>query len=383
MMRRVHLAAAFAAVLGVAPAFSQSGNPTTPKAGFDIPIPRSSTGTPREVADPKPVYRYELKPEHGEYLVLVKTFQGSVAGDETGQAKALAEGLVEWIRTECKLYAFVHEGGWAKRQEREKEKQAVVKSAREYYQKQGYTEDAINTEIRKLVKMARIPDEYSVLVAPGKGTLKNFDEALEFARYLRKLAVEGKKTPPADFTEVGAIGSTVDAAKTRGAMQNPLEHGMPGHNPTIPKKDYTMQAPKADPFMMSLNASKPYSLIHKTTKKFTLVVQVYGTKFGQLQKPGDVTPASVKSDGEMLERAAQQAELVAKALRQQDKPFDAYTLHTRYESFVCIGEYDSKDDPTLLKNAKALAGLELRDDKSKQTIDRFMDKPLPAMIPRP
>src|SRR5207248_5858590 len=120
-----------------------------------------------------------------------------------------------------------------------------------------------------------------------------------------------KKTPPADFSEVGAIGSTVDAAKSRGAMQNPLEHGMPGHNPTIPKKDYTMQRPKADDFMMSLNAGKPYSLIHKTTKQFTLVVQVYGTKFGQLQRPGDVTPPSTKADGEMLERAAQQAELVA------------------------------------------------------------------------
>jgi hypothetical protein len=158
---------------------------------------------------------------------------------------------------------------------------------------------------------------------------------------------------------------------------------MPGHNPTIPKKDYTMQRPKADDFMMSLNAGKPYSLIHKTTKPYTLVVQVYGTKFGQLQKPGDVTPASVKSDGEMLERAAQQAELVCKVLRQQKNAYDAYTLHTRYESFVCIGEYDSKDDKVLLANASALAGLELKDQKTGQALDRFMEKPMPAMIPRP
>jgi hypothetical protein len=91
----------------------------------------------------------------------------------------------------------------------------------------------------------------------------------------------------------------------------------------------------------------------------------------------------VKSDGEMLERAAQQAELVCKVLRQQTKAYDAYTLHTRYESFVCIGEYDSKDDKVLLANASALAGLELKDKKTGQALDRFMEKPLPAMIPRP
>jgi hypothetical protein len=384
MTRKLHLSAAVAVVFGTLPAFAQVGSPPTrpamPPTGFDIPGMRQPS--PRTgIDDPKPVYKYELKPEHGEFLVLVKTFQGAVAGDETGRARESAEGLAEWIRTECRLYAYVHESGWAKRQERKKEKEAVEKAAREYYQKQGYTADAIDTEVRKLVKMARIPDEYSVLVAPGKGTLKTLDESLDFAKYLRKLGVEGKKIPPADFCEVGSIGATADAAKAKD-VQNPLEHGMPGHNPTIAKKDYIIQRPKADDFLMSLNAGKPYSLIHKTTKPFTLVVQVYGTKFGQLQKPGDVTPTSTKSDGEMLERAAQQAQLVVEMLRKQNPPYDAYVLHTRYESFVCVGQYDSKDDAGLKANAKALAGLGLRDAKG-QVIETFMEKPMPAMIPRP
>src|SRR5207249_223299 len=131
MTRRNYLAAAIAMVLGALPISAQVGTtPTrpTPRSGFDIPISRPATTVPRaEIPDPKPVYKYELKPDNGEYLVLVKTFQGAVAGDETGRARKLAEGLTEWIRTECRWYAYVHESGWLKRQERKKEKEAVEK----------------------------------------------------------------------------------------------------------------------------------------------------------------------------------------------------------------------------------------------------------------
>ncbi len=382
-MRRIHFVATLAAALAAVPAIAQVGGPTTrpmPPSGFDIPISRSPATHRREVPDPKPSYRYELKPENGEYLVLVKTFQGATAGDEAGRARALAESLVEWIRTECRLYAYVYESGWAKRQERKKEKQAVEAAARKYYKSQGFTDEAIDKEIRKLVKLARIPDEYSVLVAPGKGTLKTFDEALDFAKYLREVGT--KKIPPSEFCGVGSIGTTAEKPRENGIQQNPLEHGMPGHNPTIPRKVAQAQRPKADDFLMSLNSGKPYSLIHKTTKPFTLVVKAYGAKFGQW-RPGEAVSSSGKAaDGELLERAAQQAEWVAKVLRQQRPPYNAYTLHTRYESFVCVGEYDSKDNAQLQANAKALAGLALRSDKG-EIIETFMEKPMPAMIPRP
>lgn len=381
MLRRLYLATTLVAVIGTAPAISQPGR-ELPKGttGYDIPLPKSPS---RTLDDPKPVYKYELKPEHGEFLVVVKTFQGGVAGEDRGEAKKTAEGLAEYIRSECRLYAYVHESGWAKRQQRNKEKAAVIDAARKHYRNEGWTEESIDNEIKKIVKLARIPDEYSVLVAPGKGTLKTMDEALTFAKYMR----ENLKAPPADFCEVssaGAVGAEKEQPQRKSGLQNPFLHVMPGQNPTIPKKEVGMQRPKADDFLLSLNSGKPYSLIHKTKKDFTLVVQVYGTKFGQFQRPGDVVPASVKTDGELLERAAQQAELVAKVLRQQKPPYDAYVLHTRYESFVCVGEYDSKDDPELLAKAKELARWQLRKDgKTGEVVDTFMEKPLPAMIPRP
>ena len=116
-----------------------------------------------------------------------------------------------------------------------------------------------------------------------------------------------------------------------------------------------MQRPKADEFLMSLNSGQPYSLIHKTKKDFTLVVQTYGTKLGRVFKPGEVMQANGRSDGELLERAAQQANALAGALRKvkpPNGPWDAYVLHTRYESFVCVGEYDAKDDDRLLAAKK-------------------------------
>jgi hypothetical protein len=364
MTRRFYLAAALAAALGPAPALAQ----------YDIPGARPAAA--REPEDPKPVYRYELKPEHGEFLVPVKTFRGATPGDR--QVKDQAEGLAEYIRTECRLLAYVHESGWAMRQERKKEKETVVAAARKYYQEQGLTEEAIEHEIRRLVKMARLPDEYTVLAAPGKGSLKTWDEALEFAKYIRNL-----KAPPAQFCDAVVVGSAQDIAHKHGEVVNPFLNAIPGRNPALPKVVPAAQRPKADEFLLSLNAGKPNSLIHNTKKPYTLVVQTYGSKFGlgHVVRPGEMVYEKGKATGELLERAAQQAHAVADLLRKQKH--DAYVLHTRYESFVCIGEYDRPDDRALLANAKAFADLPLRDEKTGQIVERFMEKPVPAMIPRP
>jgi hypothetical protein len=230
------------------------------------------------------------------------------------------------------------------------------------------------------VKMARIPDEYAVFVAPGKGSLKNMDEAIEFAKYIHKLPC-----PPAEFCDSIVVGSSSDVARQRGQSRNPFPTAMPGRNRTLPPKKSDAERPKADEFLLSLNAGQPYSLIHKTKKPVTLVVQIYGTKngVGQLVKPGEVVQTRAPATGELLERAAQQANALAKVLRGQDPPYDAYVLHTRYESYVCVGQFDSKDDDELLAISKRLAGRPFLDQKTNQVIETLMEKPLPAAIPRP
>ncbi len=390
LVMRQLLLAAFAAMLfgsmTMAQEYPPVSRPQPGKTGFDIPItgrnPSIPTIIPREeIADPKLKYNYELKPEHGEFLVFVKSFQGKFASDQSGLARELAEGLVEYIRTECKLYAYIYESGWPQRQQRKKEKDAMEVEARKYYASQGHSPAEIDKELRKMLKMARIPDEYSVFVAPGKGSLKNMDEALDFAKYVRRL-----KAPPAEFCDSLVVGSAQDLARQKGEPKNPFPMAMPGRNTTLPKKEVTMERPKADDFLMSLNAGKPNSLIHNTKKKYTLVVKTYGTSAGQLQKPGEVTTVAGRSDGALLERSAQHAHLMAEMLRSMKKkpgPFEAYVLHTRFESFLCVGEYDSQEDPQLKANLEALRSFRVTDKESGQVLETFMEKPLPAMIPRP
>lgn len=342
--------------------------PLAAQDGYGIPGVR---GTPD---DPKPVYKYELKPENGQYLVVVKTFRGSEPGDRT--VKQLAEGLAEYIRSECRLYAYVHETGWTQRQERAKEKAMVLEAMKKHYAEHGIEP----TKDQMKIKMARVPDEYTVLVAPGKGELKTLDDALAFAKYVR-----GLKAPPADFCDAIAVGSDSEVTRRAGEKVNPFLTVIAGRNPTLPKPaNGGMPRPKADDFLLSLNAGKKHSLIHETKKDFTLVVKRYnsntfGTKAGTVLKPGEVMQAGGQTDGELLERAAHQAQQAVALLRSMK--YEAYVMHTKYESFVCVGEYDTQDDPRLLANAKALAG-ELKDQKTGKVLDTFMDKPLPAMIPR-
>ena len=106
-----------------------------------------------------------------------------------------------------------------------------------------------------------------------------------------------------------------------------------------------------------------------------------------MQKPGEVSTAGGRSDGALLERSAQHAHLMAEMLRSMKKPgpgpFEAYVLHTRFESFLCVGEYDSQEDPQLKANAEALKSFRVKDKESGQVLETFMEKPMPAMIPRP
>jgi hypothetical protein len=202
------------------------------------------------------------------------------------------------------------------------------------------------------------------------------DEALDFANYIRKLPA-----PPRNFCDAVVVGTDQDIARKKGDPLNPFLTAFAGPNPTIPKAQAAAAAPaKADEFLESINAGQPYSLIHQTKKPVTLVVKIYGAQAGHLVKPGEVMQAAGRSDGAMLERIAQQAHALAKALRAMR--YDAYVLHTRYESFVCVGEYDSKDDAELKAAKEALASLPLKKDKTGEVIETLMEKPLPAAIPR-
>jgi hypothetical protein len=355
-----YFAAACAVVVGGGPAFAQ----------YDLPI-SGRPASARDINDPKPVYKHELKPEHGEFLVFVKTFPGQFAGDKT--VKEQAEGLAEYIRAECRLNAYVHESGWPQRQERKKELDALIAVQKQYYEVERKVPIP---EAEKKYKMARIVDEYSVFVAPGKGALKTYEDAQEFAKYVRNL-----KAPPAEFCDNVVIGKE-KAMRRTGESVNPFAIAIAGRNRSIPKAAAAHKAPKADAFLMRLNSDESYSLVHKAKKNWTLVVRTYGCE-PQVLKPGQVAPAGGQSTGELLERAARQARQLAELLRKLDSKYEAFVLHTPYNSIVCVGDFERPDDPVLESFTRDLAGFALTDKKDGKVLDTLIARPQPVMIPKP
>ena len=98
---------------------------------------------------------------------------------------------------------------------------------------------------------------------------------------------------------------------------------------------------------------------------------------------------------DVLRASAEQAEAMAKALREMKDKFgnpmglDAYVLHTRTASLVTVGQYDSPNDPELLEKQRILNTLTFnlsKDDKGSQITGTgqklFGDSILPVPIPR-
>lgn len=365
MLRRAFAIAITATVVATAPVAAQ----------YDIPLGKSAPGSdPRLPADPKPVFKYELKPEHGAFLVCVKTFRGTDVGDKN--VKELAEGLAEYIRSECRLNAYVYERGWQQRQKQREELVKVLADKKKWYEKEGITPTP--ELLRRDLKLPRIPDEYAVLIAPGKGQLKSLEEAVEFAHYVRKL-----KAPPAEYCDALVVAPEKGFSKNQGDAVNPFMSAFPGPNPTIAKETAQgIQRPKADAFLMKLNADEPLSLLHKTKNQYTLIVKTFGGE-PQVLRSGQPSDGAATGTGDRLERAALQAQQLAKLLRDMKPGFDAYVLHTPYNSIVCVGDFDRLDHPEVEAKKKALSGMSLTDKKTGQSVDSLMEKPAPVMIPRP
>jgi hypothetical protein len=162
----------------------------------------------------------------------------------------------------------------------------------------------------------------------------------------------------------------------RKAYINPYASAMVVQNPTIAKQISTQPA-ALDPFIMKLNEGRPYSLL-KATKKWTLAVKSFSAPVHYQSKDEEAPAMRIfgsSKDADVLRAGAEQAEALAKALREmKDRAgnsmgLEAYVLHTRTASLVTVGQYDSPTDPELLDKQRILSSLTFnlsRDDKGQQ-----------------
>jgi hypothetical protein len=152
-----------------------------------------------------------------------------------------------------------------------------------------------------------------------------------------------------------AVMSNPQTQTIEQAVINPFTRSFVVRNPTVPaERPADRNAP--DPLWKQLNADEPFSLF-KCPHPVTLAIK-------QFQGAAVVQPKSATSnflkmigfggkDGELLNAAAMNAHNLAEALRKVG--LEAYVLHTRYNSIVTVGGYDSPDDPRLKQMQHQLA----------------------------
>ena len=106
-----------------------------------------------------------------------------------------------------------------------------------------------------------------------------------------------------------------------------------------------------------------------------------------------VRKAGHSSGADALNAGAEQAEALAKALRDQRMkpcPFEAFVLHTRIGSIVTVGQFDGPNDPALLETRRILTGLTFNTSKDERGTaitgtgqKLFGDNILPIPVPKP
>jgi hypothetical protein len=294
-----------------------------------------------------PVIQYPVTPEAGAHLICVQSFKGPKA---TEQANELAAA----VRRDHKLPAYVFAKG---REERLKQQRHLEELRKKYGQSRFPIE--------------RIEEQYAVLV----GGYKDMDaarSALETVRRLKppdKFFISGERVQPGK-SDKGESGVFLQEIRI-----NPFNSAFVVRNPTIQQEQQAEN--KADPLMKKLNADETYSLL-QCKKPWTLVVSVFqGLPVVQAAgtAPSVMDKLMGRNPGEQLAASALNAHNLAEALRKLG--FEAYVLHTRYNSVVTIGAYDTKDDRRMQQVQEALHN-RFKLDGGMQ----FMAQPMPMEVPQ-
>jgi hypothetical protein len=297
----------------------------------------------RVEADPNK--EYVIAPEAGPYAICVKGFTGF-------QARDLANRLVLHLRQHgwnAYVFDFTPEEERKAKEWVEERYKNVPPEARPH-------------------RTIRVEPQWGVFI----GGYRDFDSA---SRDLPNV----KKTPEPPPDVHDAKGDYLDAGTKQLYHLNAYAQCIATRNPTVRAQKADASGP--DPYWKQLNAGRPYSLLDKCHKPWTLAVK-------QFQSTGVIQPRSSSSpfldmlglggkSAEVLQASALQAEEVAKRLSSQFN-YEAYVLHTRTGSVVTIGGYDREDDPRLLQMAQQVRNMRFGLDAN--AIQLFA-QPLPMKVP--
>ncbi len=374
---------------GIVPA----GGTSAPAPGMKLPngfsldpvrtVPNRPVATSIDAkAVPEEVAKLMVKAEHGGWMIMVKSYAGP---DSRTKAAALATD----IRKTHGIQSLLFERNADERKEeqaqldairkRENEKVDPFNKLQEQIQREAEANGSRFIETRPTVKVPRpyheTPEQWVVFV----GGFKTMDDA-------RANLPTVKKWPaPKDerLMDAGMLGAEQTDARTGKAefktsanYLNPYPSSMVVPNPAATKASMEEKA-KLDPFVVKLNDGIENSLLG-VKKPWTLAVKSYTMPTTRASKEGDGRSVfDIKKKGstalDRIKAIEVESEALARALRDKGMkphPFEAFVLHHTHGSIVTVGQFDSPDDPELLKLQQELLGLtfELRDKHQKPVI---------------
>ena len=266
--------------------------------------------------------KFELKPEHGPWLVFAKSFDGV-------DAKSNAEQLALELKRDFKLQAY-----------------CTVKKLDFTQPVVGAGTDEQGNSRKLKFRDKKVVEGYVVFVG-------DFD-SIDSAAITDALATIKRITPKSLAAEQSELkeferNSTVPVHVWRDFMrkknggadkQSPMSSAFATRNPLLPDDFY--KTPEVDKFVKKLNEESKhaeYNLL-SCPGKFTVRVGVFTGDNRSVGGWGGASRVVEKDDNAIsqLEIAAERAALATKALRKAG--YEAYQFHDRTQSIVTIGNFN-------------------------------------------
>jgi hypothetical protein len=314
-----------------------------------------------------------VTPAAGPWMICAASYAGP-------PSRGQAEELASEIRGRYNLAAYVfNRTGEERRQEQER-----VARQKEERRKQLIANN-LPADTPVHVKTVHIEDQYAVLV----GGYKDDVTARKELDRIRKLTPSGK------YMQTRYVPDP-QTKKMHEEAVNPFQSAFVCRNPAIPVEKSKPDA-GPDPRLKEYNADESYSLL-KCGKPWTLVVKVYkGASTIQSQSASSSMVERmglVRKTGELLTANGNEAHLVAQVLRTPPKnprtgevgvSFDAYVLHSEYNSYVTLGAFDSPDDPRVAQTVQAFVTEMNRLGSAVNQLHtkvQFLSPPTPMPVPQ-
>lgn len=267
---------------------------------------------------------FPLKAEHGPIMVRVASFEGD---DAMATANLLAKELREKHRVET--FTFKHQLHLAANYNKDE----IAAFERDYGVKP------------RVMKFRTQPPPNWVVLA---GQFDAFDSRAAESTLKKIRRIDPMSLPKS--VRIESIPNNVQInnklfQRAKDGLPNPLESAMLVVNPLSKSPSALAMSPERRKMLRQLNDDEEYSVYHNQAPYTIKVAQFYGASGTIDDKAKKSFSILGKKTSSWLEKAAANSVLLADQLRKTGH--EAYVFHGKYGSIVCVGGYDSPNDPQL------------------------------------